>query len=244
MKKYYYIIITVLVVIFLLFGMWEWHFKWLFVSINDIPDYQEDMEPSNEYTEIIKQEVPFVVQAPNLQWTDPKFQDACEEATMVMANAWVKNQNSLSKEEAEGEIRKLFSYEKNVLGSHIDASITDTAKVFQEFYNYSDVEVRDGVVVNDLYEILSHDNAIIIAPVNGNVLKNPHYSGEGPERHMVVITGYDKSKKEFITNDPGISKGKDYIYKEDVLFAAIRDYGTGNREKIGDGGKNIMIVKK
>ena len=85
---------------------------------------------------------------------------------------------------------------------------------------------------------------IIIAPTNGRKLNNPNFSNLGPERHMVLIRGYDYNKKEFITNDPGTKRGEAYRYPEKNLFNAIRDYPTGNHVPIKISKKTMIIIYK
>ncbi len=190
----------------------------------------------------IKQTVPFVVQAPHAQWDDSRYQDACEEASMVMAEAWIEGENHVSRNDAEERIEELFKHEEDFFGDAVDTSINDTAQFFQQHYGRS-VDVKEGVSMEDLYDILSHKN-IIIAPTNGKWLENPHFKNGGPERHMLVIVGFDKKNGEFITNDPGTRVGRGYKYKDSILYNAIRDYKTGHKEDIEGTSKTVMIIKK
>jgi uncharacterized protein YvpB len=195
-----------------------------------------------EIKESVKQSVPFTAQAPHAQWDDPRFQDACEEASMLMAHAWVIGEGSISKNDAENELESLFSYENKNFGGSIDTSAVDTAKIFQEYYHYP-AQLRTGVTMEDIYAILAQ-GSIVIAPTNGKMLDNPNFTDGGPDRHMVVIIGYDKKNKEFITNDPGTRLGRGYKYKDSVLYNAIRDYVTGEKEKISGASKNVIVIKK
>jgi hypothetical protein len=72
------------------------------------------------------------------------------------------------------------------------------------------------------------DKAVLLVPLNGQKLKNPHFTPPGPKTHMVLITGYNQEKDTFITQDPGTKFGKNYEYKSNVLEAALGDYPTGN----------------
>ncbi len=195
-----------------------------------------------EIDENIKQSVPFMVQAPHAQWTDPRYQDACEEASMVMAHGWLNNDSNISKNDAEEQIEKLFVFEKEQFGDVLDTSIADTALIFEKYYNHA-VEVRKNVSMDDLYTILAQDDSIIIAPTNGKFLKNPNFTDGGPDRHMLVVLGYDKKNGEFITNDPGTRLGRGYKYKDSTLFNAIRDYKTGNKADIMSTEKNVIVIK-
>ena len=85
---------------------------------------------------------------------------------------------------------------------------------------------------------------MVLVPTNGQALGNPYYRPPGPERHYLVIKGYDSRTEEFITNDPGTKRGQDYRYKQDVLFKAIRDYSSGYHEPIKDIRKVMIVVEK
>lgn len=190
----------------------------------------------------IKQSVPFVVQAPHAQWDDERYQDACEEASLLMAHAWIENDGYISKNDAEEELEKMFAQEQILFGGATDTSVADTAQFFTEYYGH-DVYVHENITMEAMYQNLS-DGAIIIAPTDGTKLGNPNFTNGGPERHMLVIIGYDQKNKEFITNDPGTRVGRGYKYKDATLYNAIRDYKTGHKEPIESTSKNVIIIKK
>lgn len=190
----------------------------------------------------VEHKVPFIIQAPSAQWDDKRYQDACEEASMLMAHLWMSDKSTPSKKKTEKMLEDIFLAEKEFFGDSLDTSATDTAKFIRDHYGYS-ASVMEGVALFDLYNVIAEGN-IIIAPTDGRKLNNPNFSGGGPERHMLVITGYDSKKKQFITNDPGTRKGKNYKYKVDVLYNAIRDYETGTKKEIEGVKKNVIIIKK
>ena len=78
-------------------------------------------------------------------------------------------------------------------------------------------------------------------PVDGRGL-NPKYKAPGPERHMILIRGYDDDTGEFITNDAGTRKGEKYRYKYEKLFNAIRDYPTGDHVPVVGRIKKMIVV--
>ena len=205
---------------------------------------QEVEKVENTIKEKVKmrQSVPFIVQAPHAQWDDPQYQDACEEASIIMAQAWVDGENHVSRNDAEDRLKELFEHEKDFFGDVVDTSISDTARFFSEHYG-RDVSIKENVSMEDLYDILVQGD-IIIAPTNGKWLENPHFSNGGPQRHMLVIVGFDRKNGEFITNDPGTRVGRGYKYKDSILYNAIRDYQTGNKKDIEGTAKTVMIVKK
>jgi hypothetical protein len=204
---------------------------------------QEQKERENEeIEESVKQPVPFVVQAPHAQWDDPQYQDACEEASMVMAWGWIEGERHISKNDAEEQIEAIFDEEEAMFGGAIDTSAADTARFFGAYYKHP-VDVREGIVMEDIYSILA-DDGIVLAPTNGKMLGNPNFSNGGPERHMVVVIGYDRENREFITNDPGTRVGRGYKYKDTTLYNAIRDYETGTKEEITAVHKNVIVITK
>ncbi len=188
--------------------------------------------------------VPFSPQAPFGEWADSRQQDGCEEASTIMAMHWVKGDMSLTAEEAKSEILAISAWEQEKYGSYHDTSAKDTAKrIFGEYYNHKNTRVEGGITADDIIKELEDGNLVVV-PADGRALGNPHFTQPGPERHMLVIIGYDYSKNEFITNDPGTKFGKSYKYDKDILFNAIRDYPTGDHVPITSRSKNMIVVEK
>ncbi|HBP00626.1 MAG: hypothetical protein UY41_C0027G0010 [Candidatus Moranbacteria bacterium GW2011_GWE1_49_15] len=172
-------------------------------------------------------DVPFVLQAPFANWDDPLFQDACEEAAILMASGWLEGKGSFTKQQMSDEIKKIAAIEDEVLSEHIDASAQDTAEILKRYAKGGNVSVRNDATLAEIKNELFSGNLVIV-PTNGRKLGNPNYTSPGPVTHMIVIVGYDGAKKEFITNDSGTRNGEGYRYGENVLFGAVRDYPTGN----------------
>jgi hypothetical protein len=84
---------------------------------------------------------------------------------------------------------------------------------------------------------------LVIVSVDGRKLGNPYYTQPGPSHHKVVIIGHDPDNGEFITNDPGTSRGKQYRYPEQILFNAIHDYLTGNDLPLPPRRTAMIVVK-
>lgn len=191
--------------------------------------------------QVVILDVPFTVQAPFAEWKDPRQQDACEEASVLMAMHWVKNEPIASKEAAKEEILAISAYEENLYKNERDTSAADTGKrIIEGYYNYHNYEVKPIDSADDILNELDSGNLVIV-PANGQLLGNPNFTPPGPERHMVVVKGYDRTTSQFITNDTGISQGEGWRYTKDVLFNAIRDYETGDHAPI-IGIKKVMIV--
>ncbi len=189
---------------------------------------------------IILIDVPFTPQAPFINWDDPIYQDGCEEATSFMAVSWARGV-SFDSIKANNEIALASSYQEENYGDYRDTSAKDTlTRIINGYFAYDKAEIKINIKISDIILELINGN-IVILPMNGQKLGNPYYNPPGPERHMIIVIGYDEEVKEFIVNDPGTKRGKNYRYSEDVLFNAIRDYSTGFHEEI-EGAKKTMIV--
>ena len=195
----------------------------------------------------VTQEVPFTTQAPFAEWGDMRQQDGCEEASALMAISWAKGITSISQAQAKADIIGASDWELEKYGNFRDTSAEDTAqRIIKEYFKYSKVSVKKNITADDIIKELEAGHLVII-PANGVALKNPYYAGAGPERHMLVITGYDSQKNEFITNDPGTRYGKNFRYGKTLLFNAIRDYASDNGESqvpVTGNEKNMITVSK
>ncbi|MDO8489864.1 MAG: C39 family peptidase [bacterium] len=173
--------------------------------------------------------VPFTSQAPTGRWSDPDFQNGCEEASILMAYAWAAH-TPLSPEVAVKKIKAITAFERKLIGDVFDTSAADTARLMKAYFKYSAVSVKHNISAKDIVVELSRGNLVIV-PANGRALGNPNFRAPGPLTHMLVVRGYDDRTREFIVNDPGTRRGNGYRYSRSVLEGAIRDYPTGNHIK-------------
>ncbi|MCU0679251.1 MAG: C39 family peptidase [Planctomycetes bacterium] len=207
------------------------------------PPVIEMPKPAASAEEYILLDVPFLSQAPFGDWQDQRQQDGCEEASVIMAMAWVRG-TPLDKDGGLQEILALAKHQADVYGSYRDTSAADTeSRIIRGYFNYQNSFVRENITFDDIKAELKKGR-LIITPMNGQALGNPNFTAPGPERHMVVIKGYAPDKKEFITNDPGTRQGKSYRYEENLFYAAIRDYPTGDHEPIREIKKTMIVIEK
>lgn len=185
--------------------------------------------------------VPFTSQAPTGNWKDIRQQDGCEEASSLMAVKWARGEN-LDSSKTESVILDISAYEQNHYGSFQDTSAKDTlVRIINGYFNFKKAVLKENINTGDIKKEL-YKGSIVIIPANGQQLGNPNYTAPGPDRHMLVVVGYDAKTGEFITNDPGTRKGKNYRYAESVMEGALRDYPTGNHLPIVGVVKKDMIV--
>ena len=182
--------------------------------------------------------VPFTPQAPHGIWIQP-YTDACEEASVVMAMAWVRRDETLLPSRADAEIQHLVSYEQYYFGYDRDSAIRETAKLLTHTYGYQRVRAAYGIAMADIKAELALGNLVLL-PTAGTLLKNPYFLNP-PPYHMVVVTGYDDVTQEFIVNDPGTRNGENYRYPYETLWNAVHDW-TGDAATILTGEKAMIVV--
>lgn len=211
-------------------------------SIENVQDVKSVENVENVQDTLM--EVPFVLQAPLGNWDDRLFQDACEEAAILMVDGWLDGKTVFTKEQMKKGIEEIAKLETQILGGYIDTSTEDTAQIMKTYTDWEKINIYEDIKLEKIKQELVVGNLVIV-PTDGRKLGNHFYTAPGPVTHMIVITGYDVDKKEFIVNDSGTKKGENFRYGEDVLFAAIRDYPTGSHyiNPIKEGfDKKVMIV--
>ena len=185
----------------------------------------------------IQLKVPFTAQAPTANW-DELHNEACEEASAIMAHAYFNNIASLPPAYVESEISKLTVWQRSNYGYNLSITTDETAEMIEANYNL-ETEIID-ISEQAIKEALAQDKLVIV-PAQGQMLGNPNFTPPGPVYHMFVITGYDET--EFITNDPGTRKGENYRYTYETIFAATGNYDHGSKQMdLTD--KRIIIVSK
>lgn len=192
---------------------------------------------------LILHPAPFTSQAPFGEWNNSIFQDGCEEASSLIAVSWARKE-SLTPEKAKQAIMDISEYEQMQYGGAVDTSVYDTAeRIIKGYFHFSNYQIIENITLEGMKEAL-YAGKIIIAPTNGKALSNPNFSNGGPDRHMLVVIGYDSTTREFITHDPGTRKGENYRYNQNVLYQAIRNYSTGDHAPIVGIGKHVIVIYK
>lgn len=181
--------------------------------------------------------IPFLSQAPKQNWEMP-YQEACEEASMIMVDAYLNGQTqAFTPEAGDRAILDLVSFEtKHGLGADITAA--EAGKVITSYFTKRKVRVIQNPTVTQVRDYLAQSIPVIV-PADGKALKNPNFRNGGPPYHMLVIKGYLPDGR-WITNDPGTRKGADYIYDREVLWSAISDWNGGD---VRHGTPTIIVME-
>jgi Peptidase_C39 like family len=186
---------------------------------------------------ILNLPIPFTSQAPTGNW-DLVHNEDCEEASSLMANAYLtgNTNTTLPAAEVETQMNNLNAWEDSHLGYHLDTTAEETAQMIEGFYGLQ-AKVYGDYTLQDIKDQLNLHHVVIL-PVNGQIIGNPNYTAPGPIYHMLVVRGYTSSG--LITNDSGTRRGLNYPYNFETLHNAGADWDH-NTNTI-DQNKKVMIV--
>lgn len=186
--------------------------------------------------------VPFTPQAPLAHWSDKRQADGCEEASILMAMMWARDY-SLTAQEAENEIINIANWQIENYDSSVDTSTYDAAtRIVDGYFGYSDYQVLDNVSKEDIIDLMRAGN-LIVAPMNGAALKNPYFSSPPPEKHMLLLIGYNETADYFIVHEPGTKRGAYYKYDGELIYSAIKNYPTTGQTSVFSEKSVIAIAK-
>ncbi|PWB38649.1 MAG: hypothetical protein C3F02_02970 [Parcubacteria group bacterium] len=169
----------------------------------------------------INLDVPFTSQAPTANWAEP-FQNACEEASVLMVDYYFSNKDFPSQPETENILVNLVQWQIENWGGHNNLPVAKVAEFARLNFSLR-AEVVSDLTADKIRNYLDKGLPVIV-PADGQELDNPNFRNGGPEYHMLVIKGYVDDK--FITDDPGTRKGHDFVYTENNLMSSIHDWDT------------------
>ena len=223
-------IIALVVLVGLLLGGIYIYTHWARFTEYKEPKEAAELSEEEHAKEIVLPEsfelgIPFISQAPLGNWNSP-FDHACEEAAVLMVHYYLQNESSINPTKAGEEIREIIEFEKQNYGFYEDTSTKETAQLIQDYYDYK-VRVDYDISLEDIKKELVQGHPVII-PTAGRMLNNPYFTPPGPIYHMLVIKGFNNT--DFITNDPGTSRGADYSYSYETLEKAIHDMGIESNQ--------------
>lgn len=188
--------------------------------------------------------VPFATQAPLVNW-DELHNEACEEASILMAQAYVQGTKISPPQAMEDKILDLVAWEESQ-GYSVDTTAQETVAIATKRLGLV-ARTSTKVSVEGIRAELERGNLVII-PAAGRRLGNPNFKRPGPLYHMLVVRGHDPASDEFITNDPGTRKGENYRYRTSVMLNAVHDWPKPGMTKDDvtdaemEAGAKIMIV--
>lgn len=190
--------------------------------------------------------VPFTSQAPAAKWDDD-HQEFCEEASILMVGRYYQQRDIADAADAEQGLQALKRWQLEHFGYYYDTTAAENAEILAGVYGLK-TELLVDPTIAQIKAAIAAGHPVIV-PAAGRELGNPNFTAPGPIYHNLVIRGYTKDGK-FITNDPGTRKGKQYVYAQSVVMAAIHDWvpkeprTTARNGDVAKGRRVVLIVTK
>ncbi|TAK03899.1 hypothetical protein EPO34_01945 [Patescibacteria group bacterium] len=181
--------------------------------------------------------VPFTSQAPLAIW-DEVHEETCEEASLLMVDAFYDGRTSFDPDGADKELLAIVDFENKQFGYFEDTTAAETGVIARKFFGYETAEVVKAPTVEDIKREVRAGHPVIM-PAAGRELHNPYFKQPGPLYHMIVIRGW--TEEGFITNDPGTRRGEGYVYPFETIMDAMDDWDA---EEGGlSGAKRVLVIE-
>lgn len=187
----------------------------------------------------INLDIPFTSQAPTANWDQP-WQDACEEASVLMVDYYYQNKAMPNSNIVEATLFDMVAWQEDNWQVNENLSVEKLALYVKATFGYK-TEIVDDLTVEKIKYYLDRGLPVVV-PADGKKLANPYFSNGGPEYHMLLIKGYLSDKQKFITNDPGTSHGENFLYSYDNMMYSIADWDKKNSSATGP--KRALILYK
>lgn len=200
-------------------------------------DAEADRESSKDLPARLQLKVPFTPQAPTANW-DELHNEACEEASLIMAHAYFTGISSLPAASVEHEISQLTDWQKKTFGYYLSISTPEAVRMAEENY---DLTAEMTTISEQTIKQALADGKLVVWAGNGQMLDNPYFTAPGPIYHMLIITGYDGDT--FITNDPGTRRGENYKYSYDTLYNGAGNWSSSTHA-VDLSDKQIIILSQ
>ncbi|MBU1202813.1 C39 family peptidase [Patescibacteria group bacterium] len=200
------------------------------------PDLTDNQNQNPLPVTSINLNVPFTSQAPTANWEQP-FQDACEEAAILMADYYVQGKSMPSVTEVENILKDMIDWQSQNMDGEIDMDISELAYFAKNYLGYEKYEIVEDLSVEKIISYLNRGLPLVV-PANGKLLDNPNFSNGGPVYHMLVIKGYKDG--HFITNDPGTRLGHNFIYTFENMLYSIADWDAKTGQATGP--KRALVI--
>lgn len=180
---------------------------------------------------------PFFPQAPDNKWTMPRA-EACSEANLVLAAYYIKEE-MLSKKQFKKEIIDLTKLQTESFWTYIEIPLAELKSVYDTYYpNLGSSRIRENPSIDDIKNELAQGHLVIV-PTAGKKLNNPHFFGQWPRFHTILLRWYDDTY--FYTNEVWMMHGENFKYTQEIVINAIHDLVDGD---ITQWAKRVLVISK
>ncbi len=178
--------------------------------------------------------VPHIWEIPDGKWVPP-WSGACEEVSAVMVERFYLHDKTLQLTPTQTKkiVGPLFPWENKTFGSNIDTDATRTARLINDFSSAEATIVWEPTL--DAIKAELRAGRPVISMHYGYGMQNPrHRFRQGSSSyHVVVLAGYDDTKKEFLVNDSEFKDGRHNRYSYDIIMNSLHDFDHKTKKANG-----------
>ncbi|MBI5221653.1 MAG: C39 family peptidase [Candidatus Magasanikbacteria bacterium] len=211
----------------------------LFAIILSLLNYLPQPAQAQE-KEVVKIKVPYTSEVPLGRWTKP-WNNACEEASMVMAESYYSGFESMDKGTAVKYMSPLFTIENKIFGGNADSDSVRTAKLLNDYLSVNAL-IKTAPTLEEIKDQLRQRKPVITFHYAKEIKNsNYHWRAGGSYYHVMLLVGFDDNTNEFLVHDSGDDKtGEYHRYSYDVIMNSLRDFNFKNHK--ADGPARVLFT--
>jgi len=154
--------------------------------------------------------------------------DDSQAASLFMVSEFYKGTAAelIDETAARTAILGMIDFEMDYLGHYLDNTAAESMQIIDLYFGYG-ASIMTNPTANQIKAEIAAGRPVIVTTA-GRKLENSHHVGIGPLYHYLVIKGYSDDK--FVTHDPAMAEGENYVYDIDVIMSAIGDWNGGEPE--------------
>lgn len=178
--------------------------------------------------------VPYVPQVFRDEWSAP-WDEACEEASTLMVDAFYENSLGPSEREAKRRMQEMVAWENQTFQTYQDTDAEQTVKLIAKHASFRATVQRTPTLEQIKHELAS-DRPVIALVNMYQLYQEPDL---GDSYHVFVITGYDDQTQAFRVNDP--ARRDQHVYAYARLMGALHDFNPATGE--ADGTPTVLFTR-
>ena len=109
------------------------------------------------------------------------YQEACEEASAIMASLYYQGdtRDMVIGDAGDALLKKVIAWEEERFGYYKDTTVAETVVMLEEYFKLR-ARIVDNPTVEDIKEAVAAGHPVLV-PAYGKALPNPYFKNGGPE---------------------------------------------------------------
>ena len=174
---------------------------------------------------VVELPVPYLSQVFGGEWVSP-WDEACEEASITMVQGYYNHQTIIEVKDARPHMQDMINWEMETFKKNNDTTAAETLRLIKEKTDLR-ASIKLNPTINDIKRELAKNRPVIAFL---NMYKLYGETNQGDSFHVLVVSGYDETNRQFIVNDPARPSKR---YSQTVFMNALHDFNPKSKEADG-----------